>query len=116
MLVKYGSYDSNEAYWALKEWDFRMEHGEDVSYSRYKDFHDAVRSGKNLKSVISEYKSHGVKAETLASQITSHFKPLYVKMSSRERASIKGYLLNAYVLLGYDRTKKSKDIDKWLEN
>jgi hypothetical protein len=36
-------------------------------------------------------------------------------MTNRERARLKGYLLNAYVLLGYDRSKKSKDIDKWLD-
>jgi hypothetical protein len=36
-------------------------------------------------------------------------------MSKGERAKIKGYLLNAYSLLGYDRNKKSRDIDKWLE-
>jgi hypothetical protein len=36
-------------------------------------------------------------------------------MSNYERANLKGYLLNAYVLLGYNRNDKSKDIDKWLE-
>ena len=37
-------------------------------------------------------------------------------MSNGERASIKGYLLNAYEQLGYKRFEKSKDIDKWLED
>ena len=115
MLTEYGGYDSNETYWELKEWDFKMANGDDAEYSKYTDFYEAVRTGKNIKAVISEYTSHGVDKETLGRQITSYYKPLYIAMSNSERASIKGYLLNAYVLLGYDRTKKAKDIDKWLE-
>ena len=116
LITEHGGYDSTEAYWALKEWDFRIENGEDATYSKYTEFYEAVKTGKNLKSVIKEYTNHGVKAETLASQITSYYKPLYRGMSNSERARLKGYLLNAYELLGYDRNKKSKDIDKWLED
>ena len=115
MLINHGGYDSNEAYWKLKEWDFRKANGEDVSYSKYNDFYDAVKTGKNLKAVIKEYTDHGVTTKTLASQITSYYKPLYKNMTNGERASIKGYLLNAYEQLGYKRYEKSKDIDKWLE-
>ena len=116
LLLNHGGYDSNEAYWKLKEWDFRIANGEDVSYSKYNDFYDAVKTGKNLKAVIKEYTDHGVTTKTLASQITSYYKPLYKEMSNGERASIKGYLLNAYEQLGYKRFEKSKDIDKWLED
>lgn len=83
--------------------------------SKYEKFYDAVKTGKNLKAVIKEYTDNGVKTSTLASQITSYYKPLYIQMNNSERASLKGYLLNAYVLLGYNRAEKSKDIDKWLE-
>jgi hypothetical protein len=114
MLTQYGGYDSNEAYWKLKEWDFDIKNGEDAEYSKYTDFYEAVKTGRNIKAVIKEYTDHGVKASTLASQITSYYKPLYKNMSQSERASIKGYLLNAYALLGYNRYEKSKDIDKWL--
>ena len=116
LITEHGGYDSTEAYWALKEWDYRIANGEDAAYSKYTEFYEAVKTGKNLKSVIKEYTNNGVKAETLASQITSYYKPLYIKMSNTERARLKGYLLNAYELLGYDRNKKSKDIDKWLED
>ena len=116
LITKYGGYDTNEAYWKLKEWDFEIKHGEDASYSKYNDFYDAVKTGVNLKTVIKEYTDHGVKKETLASQITSYYKPLYKEMSNSERAKLKGYLLNAYELLGYNRSNKSKDIDKWLED
>ena len=115
MITNYGGYDSNETYWKLKELDFRIANGEDADYSKYTDFREAVKTGYNLKAVINEYLSHGVEKKDLASQITSYFKPLYIGMSNYERASLKGYLLNAYVLLGYKRSEKSKDIDKWLE-
>ena len=116
IITEYGGYDSNEAYWKLREWDFRIANGEEASYSKYTDFYNAVKTGKNLKAVIKEYTDHGVKTETLASQITAYYKPLYKSMSAKERASIKGYLLNAYTLLGYSRSQKSKDIDDWLED
>ena len=116
MLVQYGDLDSDEAYWKMKEFDYYVENGTTEGYSKYNSFYEAVKTGKNLKSVISEYTSHGVKKSTLASQITSYYKPLYIQMSKSERASIRGYLLNAYALLGYDRDEKARDINKWLEN
>jgi len=116
MLVRYGGKDSNEAYWELKRWDYIVANGSDDGYSKYNNFHEAVRTGKNLKAVISEYTTYGVTTKTLASQITDYFKPLYIKMSNSERASIKGYLLNAYEQLGYNRYEKNQDINKWLED
>ena len=118
LLINYGGYDEDfdedDAYWRLEEWDFGIESEDD--YSKYADFYEAVKTGKNIKAVIREYTDHGVEAKTLASQITKYYKPLYKEMTNAERARIKGYLLNAYELLGYDRSKKSKDIDKWLED
>ena len=116
MLANYGGRDANETYWDLNEWDHLKQNGTTDGYSKYNEFYEAVQTGRNLKTVISEYTSHGVEAKTLASQITSYFKPLYKKMSNSERASIKGYLLNAYVQLGYNRAEKSKDIDAWLKD
>lgn len=115
-LIEYGGLDEDEVYWKMQEWEYELENGTSDDYAKYNDFYTAVQSGKNLKAVINEYTEKGVEKSTLAAQITSHFKPLYKEMSNYERASIKGYLLNAYALLGYDRTKKSRDIDKWLED
>jgi hypothetical protein len=115
MLVKYTEDEENDAYWDLRRWDYQKANGTTDGYSMYNEFNEAVRTGKNLKAVIKEYTSHGKDKEDLARQITSYYKPLYIEMTNKERANIKGYLLNAYVLLGYDRSKKSKDIDKWLE-
>ena len=116
MLVDYCGRDENEAYWDIRRWDYVKANGSDEGYSMYNEFNEAVRTGKNLKAVIKEYTSHGKDNKTLGDQITSYYKPLYKEMTNRERANIKGYLLNAYVLLGYDRSKKMKDIDKWLED
>jgi hypothetical protein len=115
-LVEYGAVDKDDAYWKLREWDYAIEHGDSEGYAKYNDFFTAVETGKSLKSVIKEYTDNGVEKTTLASQITSHFKPLYKEMTNAQRSRIKGYLLNAYALLGYDRTKKSKDIDNWLKD
>lgn len=116
MLVSHGGLDSNDAYWEMKRFDYYAANGTTDGYSKYTSFHEAVRTGSNLKTVIKEYTDHGVSTQTLASQITSYYKPLYIEMTKSERAGIKGYLLNAYALLGYNRLDKSKDIDKWLED
>ena len=113
-LVEFGGLDDDDAYWKVEEWKYEMESGED--FHKFDDFYTAVKTGKNLKAVIKKYTDNGVDEKTLASQITSYYKPLYKEMSNTERAAIKGYLLNAYQLLGYNRTQKSKDIDKWLKD
>lgn len=108
--------DDDEVYWQLDRWDYAKENDTSDGYAKYDDFYSAVESGKNLKAVIKQYTDNGVEKKTLSSQITKYFKPLYIEMSKSERANLKGYLLNAYVQLGYDRKEKSKDIDKWLED
>ena len=113
---KDGPMDDEDIYWTLREWKYEKSTGSSDGYGKYNDFHTAVQTGKNLKAVIKEYTDHGVEKKTLASQITSYFKPLYKEMSKAERAGIKGYLLNAYSLLGYNRNEKAKDIDAWLKD
>ena len=115
-LKEYCGMEDDDIHWQLDRWQYTAENGSSDGYSKYEDFFAAVESGKNLKAVIQEYTANGVDNKTLASQITSHFKPIYREMSNYERANLKGYLLNAYSILGYDRSKKSKDIDKWLED
>lgn len=56
-----------------------------------------------------------MESKTLKSQITSHFKPLYLSASVQERQYMKEYLLDAYEALGVSRNKAAKNIDKWLE-
>ena len=113
-LVEFGGLDADKAYWKVQEWSYETEH--DDEFQKYSNFYEAVKTGKNLKAVIKEYTDNGVDNKSLASQITKYFKPQYKEMSNTERAAIKGYLLNAYELLGYNRSEKSKDIDKWVED
>lgn len=109
-LVQYGAAkDENDAYWKIREW----EGGED--YKKYDRFYASVENGKKLDDTISYYMSHGVESKTLKSQITSHFKPLYLSASVQERQYMKEYLLDAYEALGVSRNKAAKNIDKWLE-
>ncbi len=105
----------DDIYWLFDKWDYTVENGDSDDYEKYGGFIEAVSSGVNLRATIKEYTDNGVEKKTLASQITKHYKPLYLEMSKSERARLKGYLLNAYVLLGYNRSKKSKDIDQWLK-
>ena len=64
-----------------------------------------------------EYLDSGVDKSTLSGRITEQFKPQYVELvkagKKTEAAELKARLLRAYEVLGYDRTQKAKDIDKW---
>ena len=107
----------DERHWTLQEWIHERD-GEEGEYRKYDDFFAAVESGKDLPKVIKEYTDHGVKAQTLASQITSQYKDEFIQLSKTNRtaaANLQARLLNAYVALGYDRQKKLKDIQAWLK-
>ena len=115
MLINYGGVDVVKAHWTMDEWDYDKENTSEGSddYGKYDRFFSAVESGVDLKKVISEYTSNGVDDETLRRQITEHFKPLYVDMSTADRASLKGYLLNAMEACGQDRDKAELNLMKW---
>jgi hypothetical protein len=110
-LVKYGGKDSTDAAWLTEEWDFEDKNEED--FGKYNEFYEAVKTGKNLKNVIKTYSDKGVTKETLASQITSHYKDAYIAMTRSEKANIKGYLLNAYEQCGVDRAAASEKLRYW---
>lgn len=63
--------------------------------------------------MIREYTDHGVKASSLSSQITSHFKAQYIEMSASERESIKGHLLDALEACGLDREDAQERLADW---
>ena len=120
LLVKLGYEDDlDDAYWTQQEWDYANETGSADGYAKYGDFLAAVETGKNLKATINEYLSHGVDKSTLASQITSAYKAQYVALmkagKKTEAANLQARILTAYEALGYDRQKKLKDIQKWLD-
>lgn len=112
--------DTNEWYWLFREWDYGAKNnGSTDGYSKYGTFVEAVKTGKNLKTVISEYTSHGVEAKTLSAQITTAFKDEFVtlyKTNKTQAANLLARLLTAYEALGFDRGKKQRDIMKWPES
>lgn len=119
MLMKIGAYDDrDEAYWEVDKWKYMQETGASAdSYGKYSDFFSAVESGKDLKATIQIYLDNGVSKSTLASKITSQYKPqlIALKQSGKGYADLQARILTAYEALGYDRDKKLKDIQKWFE-
>ena len=112
-MVLHTGMDASEAHWLMDAWEHKLSTGSDDGYSKYNDFYEAVKTGKNLKAVIKEYADNGVTNATMASQITAHFKPQYIEMTTSERANIKGYLLNAMELCGVDREDAQYRLDSW---
>ena len=122
MLVQYGGMeDRNGAYFKVQEWMTIRNAGEDaeeVSYSRYDKLLTAIDEGKSPKAEVQELLAHGVKKESVASAITAKFKPVYIDLYNKDwKASVdlKAQIVNAYVLLGYDRQKKADDVARWLK-
>jgi hypothetical protein len=110
-LVSYCGDDEDEAFWKVEEWTYNQK--TEDAFSKYNEFYGAVQTGKDLKAIIKKYTDNGVTESTLKSQISEHFKKEYIEMSTSERASIKGYLLNAMTLLGDDREDAEKRISSW---
>ncbi len=104
----------NDIYWWFDEYRHKREGSAD-KYTKYAEFFTAIDSGENLESIVKKYTDNEVSTSTLASRITSNYKATYINASESERKILKEKLLKAYEALGYDREKKSKDIDKWLK-
>lgn len=101
--------DENKAYWLYKEWTG----GKD--YTKYGKILQTIEDGGDLKAVAKEYFDHGTEKGDIGNAITTEYKPKYIAASPEERKKLKEKLLAAYTAVGFDRSKKSKDIDKWLK-
>lgn len=108
LLQDKAGYSEGDARLEVMKW-------ESGASGKYTVYLETVENGENVGEITKKYLSYGVEPKQLSSAITSYFKPIYVTLGPADRATLKGYLLNAYVRLGYDRDKKSKDIDKWME-
>ena len=108
LLQDKAGYSEGDARLEVMKW-------ESGASGKYTVYLEAVENGENVGEITKKYLSYGVEPKQLSSAITSYFKPIYVTLGPADRAALKGYLLNAYVRLGYDRDKKSKDIDRWME-
>ena len=111
--------DGDDIWFQLRRWDYQKNHnGSGEGYSAYGDFFKAVETGTNLSGRIKELTDHGVSTSTLAGKITSRYKQQYIQLYAKDKtraAALKARLLTAYAALGYDRTRKNKDIEKWLK-
>ena len=112
-LVLYGEMDAGDAYWKVDAWSFDNLIGDGEEYSKYGGFYDAVETGKSLSEVIRSYTDNGVTMETLRSQITEHFQPIYSEMTEAERAGIRAYLINAYEQCGSSREDAEWKLQYW---
>ena len=118
-LKTHMGYDNRKAFETVDRWRETQENkdNEEWSYSIYNDFYEAVESGKNLDKEIKQLLDLGIEAKTLASNITTEFKPLLLELlatgKTSQAAALQAKILDAYVALGYDREKKLKDVKKW---
>ncbi|MBR3019570.1 MAG: hypothetical protein IKH57_21240 [Clostridia bacterium] len=123
-IKKYtGITDENDLYWLFDQWDYMKKNANNKNaedYGKYKSYYKAIEKGDGLTAETKRYLDHGVKKDTLSSAITSQYKPQYVALvkagKTTQAAELKARILRAYEVLGYDRNKKIKDIDKWLKD
>lgn len=102
--------DEDKAYWLYKEWTG----GKD--YKKYDKIIQTIEGGGDLKAAAKEYFDHGMERGDIGGAITTEYKPKYIAASTEERKKLKEKLLAAYAAVGFGRSEKSKDIDKWLED
>lgn len=115
-LTEYCGKTETDARRQTERWDYAEEHGDMDGYKIYNDLYEAVKTGKGLKAEIKRlHNDLGCSREAINGALNDYFSPIYAAASPGERANMKGYLLNAYELLGYDRDNKSKTIDGWAD-
>ena len=120
ILVQYDDLTVDEIYWLLEEWDFENENPDTTEeYGKYDDLVNAIENNQDIYNVARGYlDNHGVEKDDISRTLTAKFKDKYIELyntDKSEAANLKNYLLQAYTAVGYEWNKKSKDIDKWLE-
>lgn len=123
VLKEYEDLDENDIYYKFKEWDFKKTHP-DESFSKYDAMNNAIKEvingSDNRKPMIAEIKdlmNHGVEAKSLQSQLTKEYKPLYLELKAKGKAStLKNILISAYMATGLSQEDAAKRIDRWKEN
>ena len=123
VLKEYEDLTENDIYYKFKEWDFKKTHP-DESFSRYDAMNNAIKEvingSDNRKPMIAEIEDlmkHGVEAKSLQSQLTKEYKPLYLELKAKGKAStLKNILISAYMATGLSQEDAAKRIDRWKEN
>jgi hypothetical protein len=114
--------DENGLYWLFDKWDYVKAHAGDKkaeNYTKYLAFGKAMDTGENLIAEVKRLRDHGVKDDTISSEITKHFKPLYLEAyhagNKAKMAEIQARALTAYEQIGKKRSNKQKDIADWIK-
>lgn len=114
---------SNDAlYWQIDKWNYAKNNDSSDGYSKYNDLYSAVETGENLEKTIKHYTDNGVEEKTLVTQITKHFKPVYLRAyddgDNKEMARIRkllyktglyGKSVNQVISTCNDWIKQNKD-------
>lgn len=113
MLKKLGM-DENEIFFELEKW----ENGGNSDYVELYNLVDSyIESGSSdraeLVKVCKDYTDHGKEKSSIASSITTRYKPMYLEATGAEKAKIKSILLTVYQSLGYTRKEAEDRIKKW---
>lgn len=120
ILTEYEGLNENDVYYKFKEWDFKKTHPEE-SFSKYDAMNSAIKevingsdNRKPMMAEIEDLMKHGVEAKSLQSQLTKEYKPLYLELKSKGKAStLKNVLIAAYMATGLSRDDAIKRIDNW---
>lgn len=129
ILLSYETYKSepDKVHWLLEQWDYENKNPDsETAYSKYNEMYTAIENGASngdYATIDSTVKAlvgnHGIEQKDISQTITSKFKSKYIELYKNDQtkaADFKVALLTAYVAAGYDRNKKSKDIDAWLKD
>ena len=112
-LLLHANATSTDINWMIDKWNYIRETGSDDGYSKFNKFYEAVETGKDLKATIKMYTDSDVERSTLSSQLTNHFNPEYIEMTTAQRANIKGYIINAKMALGYTEDEARDMFVEW---
>lgn len=124
LLMKEGGLDADEAYWKIRDWDYKQENP-DAGSGEYKYLYDAFdnayETGKLserdvMQEEITALVEHGKKPESVAGQITNHYKSQYLEQKAAGKcADMKNLLISAYMMLGLSKDEAMEKIDGWEE-
>lgn len=124
LLMKEGGLGTDEAYWKIRDWDYKQENP-DAGSGEYKYLYDAFdnayETGKLserdvMQEEITALVEHGKKPESVAGRITNHYKFQYLELKAAGRcADMKNLLISAYMMLGLSKDEAMEKIDGWEE-
>ena len=123
-LAQYAGMKADEAYWLMDSWKYKKETGSDDGYSKYNDLYSAIETDADIGNMVWRYMENEVEGKTIRSQISDHFRPIYVNMTEAEREQLRPRLVEAITasygdsreevtLGGGDTSSAEKTLAEW---